>query len=126
LEFNSKGQDFIQLILRKNNIMPYNTKEKLYVAQQRHRDKNHNLMWQLLTRSECMDCKISDPRVLEFDHRPEEEKNFDIARSVSGSTRSWKLIEKEIQKCDIVCANCHRIRTMERGNYKRNLSFNSL
>lgn len=106
--------------------MPYNTKEKLYASQERYRNKNHENLWNLLIKSQCLDCNIDDPRVLEFDHRPSEDKSFDISRAISGSTRSWKLIQEEINKCDIVCSNCHRIRTMERGNYKRNISFNSL
>ena len=106
--------------------MPYNTKEKLYAAQQKHRDKNHNNLWNLLLKSKCLDCGNSDPRVLEFDHKPSETKSFDIARAVSGSTRSWGKIKKEIEKCDVVCSNCHKIRTMERGNYKRFVSYNSL
>jgi YbgC/YbaW family acyl-CoA thioester hydrolase len=51
------------------------------------------------------------------------DKSFNVSRAVSGSTRSWQTILKEISKCDIVCANCHRIRTQERGNYKRNQAF---
>jgi hypothetical protein len=27
---------------------------------------------------------------------------------------SWKAIKKEIEKCEVVCANCHRIRTHDR------------
>lgn len=105
--------------------MPYKNRKDLYVAQQRHRDKNHELLWSLLVLSKCMDCDIKDPRVLEFDHRPEEQKSFDIAGAISGSTRSWASIQKEIDKCDIVCSNCHKIRTMQRGNYKRFKSFNT-
>lgn len=98
----------------------------MYAAQQRHRDRNHKKLWELLLKSKCLDCGNKDPRVLEFDHRPDESKNFDISKAISGSTRSWKLISLEIEKCDIVCSNCHKIRTMERGNYKRFTSFNSL
>jgi hypothetical protein len=103
--------------------MPYKDSVQRYESQKKHRDKNHNLMWELLTNSECKDCKINDPRVLEFDHLPIYEKKFDISRAVGGSTRSWSSILTEIQKCDIVCSNCHKIRTMERGNYKRHKSF---
>ena len=104
--------------------MGYKNKEDLYKVQQRHRDRNHSHMWEILIKSSCIDCGTTDPRVLEFDHRVSEEKSFDISRAVSGSTRSWRLIEEEIKKCDIVCSNCHRIRTLTRGNYKRNVSYN--
>ena len=105
--------------------MPYKNKQDQYDAQKRHRDKNHERMWEVLSSSFCMDCGIDDPRVLEFDHRPGVEKIFNISKAVSGSTRSWALIKKEIDKCDIVCANCHRIRTQVRGGFKRNSSHNN-
>ena len=101
--------------------MPYRNKEDQYARQQLHRDKNAAKLWELLKESSCKDCGSKDPRVLEFDHLGD--KSFNVSRAVSGSTRSWKLIQEEINKCDIVCANCHRIRTQERGNYKRNQAF---
>ncbi len=62
----------------------------------------------------CQDCKIKyPPYVMDFDHRPEEIKNFNLAKAVWGNT-SRECIVKEIQKCDLVCANCHRIRTHNR------------
>jgi hypothetical protein len=49
----------------------------------------------------------------DFDHRPDEEKLFNLSefRSV---TKSMEKIEREAQKCDIVCANCHRLRSWQR------------
>ena len=43
---------------------------------------------------------------LEFHHLDPDIKDFSV--SVDGSTRSWKRIAKEIEKCVLVCANCHR------------------
>ena len=103
--------------------MPFKDKEQLYKYQQEHRDKNHNNLWQYLQDKNCKDCGILDPRVLEFDHLPQFEKKFDIAKAIAGSTRSWESILKEINKCEILCANCHKIRTMARGNFKRHKSF---
>lgn len=31
----------------------------------------------------------------------------DFAISVLGHTKSWKKIEKELKKCELLCANCH-------------------
>ena len=103
--------------------MPYKNKEDRYKSQQKHRDRNHELMWNYLLNSGCVDCNLKDPRVLEFDHLPGFEKKFNISRAVAGSTRSWKLILEEINKCEVLCSNCHKIRTQVRGNYKRNKSF---
>ena len=68
----------------------------------------------VLKNSCCMDCGISDWRVLEFDHRKGETKKLNIADSTKYSLR---ITKKEIAKCDIVCANCHNIRTIKQRNY---------
>lgn len=65
----------------------------------------------------CMDCGLKPEyaQVLEFDHRPDEEKLFHISdRMTTGTVES--LLE-EIAKCDIVCANCHRIRTVTKNQF---------
>ncbi len=66
----------------------------------------------------CMDCglKTTVTEVYEFDHRPGTEKVDGIARLRFGTMAQ---LVAEIAKCDVVCANCHRIRTMRRG-YGRN------
>lgn len=55
----------------------------------------------------CVICgynKCSD--ALEFHHLDPKKKDFGL--SVRGLTRSWKKIKKEIEKCVLICANCHR------------------
>jgi hypothetical protein len=63
----------------------------------------------------CADCGESDPIVLEFDHLGE--KNFAIAYGIR--TRTWRAVLDEIAKCDVVCPNCHRRRTVRRGGFAR-------
>ncbi|MCL9971805.1 MAG: hypothetical protein NBV63_00105 [Candidatus Pacebacteria bacterium] len=65
----------------------------------------------------CLDCGFEGrraPFVLDFDHRNGlADKKFaigDWARSVL----SIEKIKAEMSKCDLVCANCHRIRTYKR------------
>ncbi len=59
----------------------------------------------------CMDCgKKYPPYVMDLDHRDPKDKINDVAAMVHWNF-SIEKIKKEIDKCDIVCANCHRIRT---------------
>jgi hypothetical protein len=62
----------------------------------------------------CEDCDgVFVPLLMDWDHRPEEEKMFDISSAVSGG---WRLdrIKAEIEKCSLVCCWCHVSRTMAR------------
>lgn len=43
---------------------------------------------------------------LDFHHIDESQKEFGI--SGSGYSKSWEKIKKELDKCILVCANCHR------------------
>ena len=58
----------------------------------------------------CKICGFSDFRALEFHHRVPGAKEVGLSRI--GSKRGWKWdrILEEAEKCDIICANCHRIR----------------
>ena len=59
----------------------------------------------------CKDCGLFYPAaIMEFDHRPGEKKLDTVSRMVA-QQRAWKIIEAEIAKCDLVCANDHRFRT---------------
>jgi len=60
----------------------------------------------------CADCGYSaHPAALDFDH-VRGEKLFHIAR---GGGYPWETVEEEMAKCEVVCANCHRIRTVDRA-----------
>lgn len=61
----------------------------------------------------CSDCKnVFPPYVMHFDHRDGATKSFNIGAEV-GRIGLPKLKE-EIAKCDVVCANCHAVRTFKR------------
>lgn len=90
--------------------MPYKNREDLYRAQKRHRIKIRANLLQYLSTKACVDCGEKDPIVLEFDHRTSKEKFKIIANMLSGHY-SWQSVEREINKCDIRCANCHRRKT---------------
>lgn len=61
----------------------------------------------------CFDCRNKFPHyVLEFDHRPGEIKIDNVTRVLKnyGAEMAWK----EVSKCDVVCSNCHKVRTYMR------------
>ena len=59
----------------------------------------------------CLDCGNSyPPEAMDFDH-VRGTKKFNISTAHS---KSWRVIEEEIAKCEVVCANCHRVRTRRR------------
>ena len=64
--------------------------------------------------AECMDCGVADlpDYCYDFDHRDPSTKKWAVGTMISHK-RSTKMLLEEIAKCDIVCANCHRIRTHE-------------
>lgn len=66
----------------------------------------------------CEHCGFSDIRTLDFDHIDPATKKFNIARGIGGRY-SWDEILKEIKKCRILCANCHRIRTAEQFGWRK-------
>src|SRR3989344_840031 len=54
----------------------------------------------------CMVCGYSKYNgALDFHHVNPTEQDF--ALSVRGLTRSWERVKKEIEKCVLVCSNCH-------------------
>ena len=52
-----------------------------------------------------INCLENDPVILDFHHRNPEEKKFTIG--AASACRSWGAIILEIEKCDVLCRNCH-------------------
>lgn len=83
-------------------------RERRRQCSRRRRDR----LREIKQRAGCVDCGYdAHPEALDFDHRDEKTKCFRIAQSVSVA---WTKVLAEIEKCDVRCANCHRIRTARR------------
>lgn len=95
--------------------MPYKDRDKLYEAQKKHRIKVRASLFEFLSTKKCVDCGESDPITLEFDHREQNQKFKAVSKMLSGHY-SWSSLLKEIEKCDIRCANCHRRKTYNQFN----------
>ena len=89
-------------------------KRNRLATNQRARD----YVWGVLTGSSCVDCGEDDPLVLEFDHRGDSPKLYNIAEMMDSSV---SLIMAEIAKCDVRCANCHKKKTAKDFGFWRSL-----
>ncbi len=81
--------------------------EKLSIAKQKAYLASY--IRDLKEKTPCLDCGIKYPYyVMDFDHvRGKKHKN--VMELIP--TLSKKKIDEEIAKCEIVCSNCHRVRT---------------
>lgn len=92
--------------------------KKVKVNTLRYRELAQGFVLKYLMSNPCKDCGETDPIVLEFDHVRGKKVASVCNMSVSGGCSLVK-IKKEIDKCEVVCANCHRKRTAKRANYYR-------
>lgn len=75
-------------------------------------DINRKLFEYKLERG-CADCGERDPTVLEFDHV---DGKTQAVSTMARYALRWPRILLELERCDVVCANCHRRRTSRRAN----------
>ena len=82
-------------------------------------DLSRQFIWDHFNSNPCVLCGEDDPIVLEFDHIDQTEKSFVIANMV---TYSIEAIQAEIDKCRVLCANCHRRHTANQLGWYKNIS----
>lgn len=63
-----------------------------------------------LLNNPCIDCGEKDITVLEFDHKDRSSK-FKAVSTLLANRYTLDIIKKEVQKCEVRCANCHRRKT---------------
>jgi hypothetical protein len=78
------------------------------------RQQRRRWLQQIKVTRGCVDCGYNThPEALEFDHVGTD-KRFMLSRQ----WHSLEELKAEIEKCEVVCANCHRIRTYNRRQNK--------
>jgi hypothetical protein len=83
------------------------------IHEQRERWRYHADLLDQLRNVPCQDCGGRfPPCAMEFDHRDPTTKARGVTRMISSA--SIERILAEVDKCDIVCSNCHRARTYAR------------
>lgn len=98
----------------------YERNKARYIRQAGERNRRE-IEWRMqflldfLAEHPCVDCGETDPVVLEFDHL--EKKSFMVSQGLR--YMAWEKVLREISKCEVVCANCHKRRTAARGRFLR-------
>jgi 5-methylcytosine-specific restriction endonuclease McrA len=111
--------------LSKHKLNYYRNNFKYRAAQKKCSKKSKKLtkknnrekIFNYLKSHPCVSCGESDPIVLEFDHL--KNKNKAISLLFAGGY-SWKVIMREIKKCQVLCANCHRRKTAKQFGWYDN------
>lgn len=82
--------------------------------EQRERNRTQFATW--LKQQSCTDCGNSDWRILQLDHLYD--KVTDVSKLLRYACK-WEKLEEEIAKCEVVCPNCHAVRTgMSNGSWR--------
>ena len=76
-------------------------------------DRRHEKISEIKMSRGCADCGYNAHAIaLDFDHI-NDDKIDGVSRMVS-KRRPWRDVLAEVEKCEVVCANCHRVRTADR------------
>ena len=99
-----------------NSYYKNNPKRSEYIRNnQKMRELETNkYIIEYLLKNPCVDCGENDIVVLEFDHVRGEKRG--VISVIKRS--SLKSVKKEIEKCEVRCANCHRRKTAKQLNWK--------
>lgn len=103
----------------------HKNKLRIKPAKQCHLDRQRQrarvTIWNYLSTHPCVDCGEKDILVLDFDH-VRGEKKFGIGNAVRLGY-SLSVIELEIVKCEVRCANCHRRKTARQLGFDKKIEF---
>ncbi len=91
----------------KKNDPKYLEDRRVYAV--KRRQKQRLWMNEIKKKLKCSKCGESRTVCLDFHHTNPEEKEFNLAWCFGTTTGSKEKILKEISKCIVLCANCHRI-----------------
>jgi hypothetical protein len=93
----------------------HNNKQQYRDRNKKSNARNRKLYIEYLQGAACKDCGEDDPIVLEFDH-VRGTKKMAVSKMIRNGYGA-NTIEKEIAKCDVRCANCHRRKTAKEGGW---------
>ena len=115
-------QSTCKVCLRKHNKKWYaNNKRKHRKKSDVYRNKTRDYFRDLKSKTPCTDCGVSYPYyVMDYDHLDSTTKVANIS-TMCASGLSIESVKEEADKCELVCSNCHKARTHNRGYVGRSV-----
>lgn len=86
--------------MRANNLDRYTANSNKW----KQSAKERYILWK--SQQKCILCGEDEPSALDCHHLDPTEKEFSI--SSASMIKKWAVLEKELEKCVILCSNCHR------------------
>lgn len=104
------------LYLKSRYYKDTSVKERSALLHRSYVERNRGYVYALLQQSKCVDCGDSRWQVLEFGH-VRGAKRLGISEMIRCG-HSLDVLEEEIDKCDVRCANCHRLKTAQQFGFR--------
>jgi len=126
-EFNKKksNKDGLQTECRecnKEKSKTYYSENRVKMSKQSNAAREIRLLelrkkfYNFLKNSSCVDCGEKRPETFDFDHKDSSTKTRPVSEMIHGCY-TWERVLEEIDKCDVRCANCHRVKTAKEQNW---------
>ena len=80
-------------------------KDGIRREENRRRQEKRDWLREIKSEQGCSECSEDDPRCLDFHHVGEKSENLS---SMAGNDASKERMKEEMEKCVVICANCHR------------------
>jgi hypothetical protein len=114
-EYYLKNKDKIK---QKTKLWNDNNRKQVLENNKLIKKRNYAFLWRYLKIfGKCVDCGITDDRVLEFDHIRDDK--IDGVKRLADGLASLERLKTEMRKCEVRCCNCHRIKTQEQLGWRK-------
>jgi hypothetical protein len=99
---------------------PEKEAKRVKLVRERAQQRNRKFVYTYLQSHPCVDCGESRIQVLDFDHI-KDNKQYNISYMTKSGFTIGK-IKIEIAKCEVRCANCHRMKTATQFDWIKNIN----
>ena len=106
-QFGEKTREYLEKKRAWDRSYYRRHKIKRQDANYERRARLYEYLQQIKTNARCAYCGENHPAALQFHHRDPSQKEFNVGEFVTRQLGGIEKLKKEIEKCDVICANRH-------------------